>query len=106
MEKGESIFQATKKELKEETNLDLISLEENPCLEGQLDVLNYPPILISVYRGKVSTEIPFPNDSDVEKVNWIEAKTFLDSLKERNYPSEEIVKIEKFLISEGLLNSQ
>jgi len=54
----------------------------------------------------VSTEIPFPNDSDVEKVNWIEAKTFLDSLKERNYPSEEIVKIEKFLISEGLLNSQ
>lgn len=104
IEKGESVFQAAKRELKEETNLDLISLEENFCLKGRLDIPSYPPILLFVYKGKVSSGIPSPNDSDVEKIKWIKAVPFLNSLKKKNYPSKEIKNFTKFLISEGLLN--
>ncbi len=102
IEKGETVKEAAKRELFEETSFTLISIENKPCMKGELQVEGYPPIIIHVYRGKVSKGTPKPQDNDIYKAEWIGKNTFIKSLKNNNYPKEEIIKLENFFTSEGL----
>lgn len=101
-EKGETAKETAKREVFEETGLSLISIEDNFCLKGNLNIENYPPLLIYVYRGKVKNETPNPHDKDIEKVEWIDRTNFVNSLRKNNYPIKEIEKLENFLDAEGL----
>lgn len=101
IEEGETHKDTGEREIKEETGLKLISLEEDFCLQGELHIVGYPTLLISIHRGVVSDEDPNPQDKDIDEVAWIDKDSFLTSLKENNYPPEEIEKLEKFFVAEG-----
>lgn len=102
IEKGETLFQTARREVKEETGLDLVSLEKNSCLEGRLSIPDFPQLLIFVHRGKVSGKNFSSRDPEIEEIAWIGANDFLKSLRKNKYPSKEIKKLERFLVSEGL----
>ena len=102
VEKREKIKDTAKRELSEETGLMLASIENSPCIEGELQVKGYPPIIMYIYRARVSKGKLKPQDNDIEKAKWIGKKRFIKSLKNNNYPKEEIEKLETFFASEGL----
>ena len=102
IEKGETVKETAKREVFEETGLSLTSIEDNFCMKGSLNIKDYPPLLIYVYRGKVTNETLSPHDKDIEKVEWIDRMNFVNSLRENNYPREEIEKLENFFNAVGL----
>jgi ADP-ribose pyrophosphatase YjhB (NUDIX family) len=102
IEENESVKETATREVFEETGLKLISMDESLCMEGQLNVSGYPPIIIFMYKGEVSNDVPIPHDDDIEKVEWIEREKLITSLRENNYPLDQIENLEKFFDTEGL----
>ncbi len=102
IEDNESVRETAKREVSEETGLNLTSMDNIPCMEGMLNKKGYPPLLIFIYKGEVSDEAPRPRDKDIEKVEWVDRVSFMNSLRDNNYPKEGIKKLENFFDAEGL----
>jgi 8-oxo-dGTP diphosphatase len=102
IEENESVREAAKREVSEETGFNLTSMDDIPCMEGMLNIKGYPSLLIFIYKGEVSDEVPRPRDKDIEKVEWVDRVNFMNSLRDNNYPKEGIEKLENFFDAEGL----
>lgn len=97
---GETLFRAAKRELKEETGLNLTSLKQPPSLKSQLNIGCYQVELL-VCQGKVKGESLSPQDPDIEETAWITPRKLINSLQKFKYPSSEIKKLRKFLAAQG-----
>lgn len=97
IEQGETPEETAARELREETNLVLCSMESLPCLHSVFNIGD-ADLDLSVYRASVEDDSTMkPMTDDIEAVRWIEPEILINSLRTFHYLSSEIPKLKRLL---------
>lgn len=99
---GETIHVAARRELKEETNLEIAHLSSDPVFE-LTPTLKGTQIHLTVKLASVQLGNLKPNDKDIETVSWITPEKLVASFIAFGIPTE---AISKFQSKMALLNNK
>lgn len=95
--KNESVEDALKRELFEETGAKLDQVDRTPFIESTL-TLKQHVFTINVYIGKITFQEVFePHDSDIQTAQWIAPELLFESVKQSHYPPDQVFILEQKL---------
>lgn len=95
MEKNETILETAKRELFEEAGVELVDMEESPCVLSQVTDVG-KTYNIGIYNASIADDKFKPADKDIVYARYIETTTLISSLKKHHYPADQIELLEQF----------
>lgn len=95
IEEGETFEETAKRELCKETGVELKSINLVPFMTSTLKI-GEKAVNIGIFYAEIEGSDFEPEDSDIEKVEFIKASELIGSLRANNYPSKETDKLEKY----------
>ena len=93
IENGETVQEAAARELLEETNGVIKSIESEPFLVSPLWV-GKKMINIGLYKCNIKEGELQPNTPDISEVKYVLEEELLDSMRKHNYPRKELSRLE------------
>ncbi len=98
VENNETVLETAKRELIEETGVELVSMDETPCLTSPLQ-FGETIYNIGIFKATIASDKFLPQDKDIISVEYVKHVDLINSLKKNKYPSNEIEKLESLLAS-------
>lgn len=102
LEQGEAEIEGLIREVEEETGYLIEPTGDKPAIISEI-VYQDQPAIYKVYECVIKRGKEYAQKEEVEKIVWLDAKTYLDSIKLHDFNKKAVEQLEIYLKKRALL---